>query len=255
MTAQDDRPTRQRALRGPLVGSVAVATMAVCLYLFGAGATVAAPAKNVLLNGNVNPNSGTTNTKFEFIVRYQSVQGNAPTSVTAVIGNVVVPLSLFSGSPADGRYRGTAKLPARTRQVTFQATARGNDPTLDGPTVTVTKAPTPSATPRPTPVPTVAAPPSAAPQTTAPTTPAPATNAPTDRPRRETPKPTPRETGLAGGGLATPTPEATADPAAGGGTDTERQLVTILTGGLIAIGALALIGVFALLRDRRRRSR
>jgi hypothetical protein len=32
-------------------------------------------------------------------------------------------------------------------------------------------------------------------------------------------------------------------------------VVTILTGGLIAIGALALIGGFALLRDRRRRSR
>jgi hypothetical protein len=31
--------------------------------------------------------------------------------------------------------------------------------------------------------------------------------------------------------------------------------VTILTGGLIAIGALALIGFFAILRDRRRRAK
>ena len=38
------------------------------------------------------------------------------------------------------------------------------------------------------------------------------------------------------------------------GTDGERQLVTILTGGLIAIGALALIGFFAVFRDRRRRT-
>jgi len=37
--------------------------------------------------------------------------------------------------------------------------------------------------------------------------------------------------------------------------DTERQLITILVGGLIAIGALALIGFFAILLDRRRRNR
>ena len=37
--------------------------------------------------------------------------------------------------------------------------------------------------------------------------------------------------------------------------DTERQLITILVGCLIAIGALALIGFFAILLDRRRRDR
>jgi hypothetical protein len=227
-----------------------VATMALCLYLLLAGVTVAAPP-NELLSGNVSPNSGTTKTTFAFSVHYQSGQGNKPSSVTAVAGNVVVPLHLISGTRADGRYRGTARLPAGRWQVTFHATARGNDPILDGPTVRVTGFGTPSATPRPTPRPTVAPPPSAAPQTTAPTTPDPATHSPTKRPRKATP--TPRATGLGGGGLATPTPEA--GPAAGGGTDAERQVVTILTGGLIAIGALALIGVFALLRDRRRRSR
>jgi predicted lipid-binding transport protein (Tim44 family) len=36
-------------------------------------------------------------------------------------------------------------------------------------------------------------------------------------------------------------------------TETEQQLVSILTGGLIAIGALALIGMLALVRNRRRR--
>jgi hypothetical protein len=253
MTAQDYRPIRRSALRGPLDGSAAVLTAAVCLYLIGAGSTVAAPA-NELRNPNVNPTSGTIKTRFEFIVRYESGRDNEPTSVTAVAGNVVIPLRLVSGRPADGRYRGTAKLPAGRWPITFQATARGNDPTLDGPTVKVTKTlATPRPTPRPTPAPTIAPPP-AAPQTTAPTTPAPAKPSATRRPRRETPSPTPRETGLTGGGLATRTPKATAAPASGG-TDGERQVVTILTGGLIAIGALALIGVFALLRDRRRRSR
>src|SRR5215208_2759192 len=134
MTAQDDRRIRPRDFRRPVVGGAAVATVALCLYLIVAGVTVAAPAER-LLNGNVNPNSGTTNTNFDFIVRYESGQGNRPTSVTAVAGNVVVPLHFVSGTRADGRYRGTAKLPAGTWQVTFHATARGNDPTLDGPTV------------------------------------------------------------------------------------------------------------------------
>lgn len=245
-----------------MVWGAAGATAAVSLYLLAAGSTVAAPA-NQLLNGNVNPNSGTTSTTFHFIVRYESGQDTKPTSVAAVAGNVIIPLKLASGTAAHGQYRGTAKLPAGRWQIVFQAAAHGNDPNLDGPTVTVTKPQKPSATPRPTPRPTarptaapsVAPRPSAAPQTTAPTTPAPATSAPSRRPPRATPKSTPRQTGLAGGGLTTPRPKATADPAAGGGTDAERQLVTILIGGLIAIGALALIGIFAVLRDRRRRSR
>jgi hypothetical protein len=258
MMAQDSRRARLRDRRGAVVWVAAGATVAVSLYLLAAGSTVAAPA-NELLNGNVNPNSGTTTTSFDFIVRYDSGQDNRPTNVVAVAGNVIIPLKLVSGTAAHGQYRGTAKLPAGRWPIMFQAAAHGNDPSLDGPTVKVTKAPKPSATPRPTPRPTPAASiaprPSAAPQTTAPTTPAPATSAPSRRPSRATPKSTPRQTALAGGGLTTPRPNATADPAAGGGTDAERQLVTILIGGLIAIGALALIGMFAVLRDRRRRSR
>jgi hypothetical protein len=238
---------------------------ATCVYLLAAGSTVAA-RPNELTSANVNPNSGTTATTFAFIVRYESAQDNEPTSVTAVAGNVVIPLSLVSGTPSNGRYRGTAKLPVGNWPVTFQATARGNDPDLPGPTVKVTKAPGPTATPRPTPRPTArptpaatpaatTTPPTKATQTTAPTTPAPATPRPSKRPRSQAPTPTPRETGLTGGGLTTPRPRASADLAGGVGTDTERQLVTILTGGLVAIGALALIGVFALLRDRRRRNR
>ena len=70
-----------------------------------------------------------------------------------------------------------------------------------------------------------------------------------------TPAPSARETGLSGGGVATPTPT----PDAAGGPvapdDTERQLITILVGGLIAIGALGMIGFIAILDDRRRRHR
>jgi hypothetical protein len=54
--------------------------------------------------------------------------------------------------------------------------------------------------------------------------------------------PTPTPTGTAAGGPVTP-------------DETERTLLTILVGGLIAIGALALIGFFAILLDRRRRRR
>jgi hypothetical protein len=55
----------------------------------------------------------------------------------------------------------------------------------------------------------------------------------------------------------TPAPTSTPDGAAGPATpeDAERSVVTILVGGLIATGALALIGFLAILLDRRRRAR
>ena len=51
----------------------------------------------------------------------------------------------------------------------------------------------------------------------------------------------------------TPTPDAAGGPVAP--DDTERQLITILVGGLIGIGALGMIGFIAILLDRRRRYR
>ena len=103
---------------------------------------MAAPP-NALLNGSVQPGSGTTSTTFVFSVRYRSA-GERADSVTAVAGNVVIPLSLISGQPADGRYRGSASLPEGSWDVVFQAAvAKGNDPSLGGPTVTVTLAPPP----------------------------------------------------------------------------------------------------------------
>jgi hypothetical protein len=72
-----------------------------------------------------------------------------------------------------------------------------------------------------------------------------------------TPSPTARETGFAGGGVTIPTPTPTASGATGPLTpdETERSLGTILVGGLLATGALALIGYLAILLDRRRQRR
>ena len=97
---------RQRAI-GRWAAAVALAGL---LLLRATSATDAAPA-NELLNGSVQPINGTTATTFVFSVCYSSGRGNDPTSVTAVAGNVVVPLTLQSGSASNGVYRGQAKLP------------------------------------------------------------------------------------------------------------------------------------------------
>ncbi|HET9540440.1 MAG TPA: hypothetical protein VFQ46_07560, partial [Candidatus Limnocylindria bacterium] len=105
---------RQRAI-GRWAAAVALAGL---LLLRATAATDAAPA-NELLNGNVQPTSGTTATSVVFSVRYRSDKGNDPTSVTAVAGNVVVPLILQSGSASNGVYRGQAKLPQGSWPVIF----------------------------------------------------------------------------------------------------------------------------------------
>ena len=111
----------------------AAVTLAGVLLLHATASTEAAPP-NELLNPTVQPVNGTTATNFTFSVRFHNAQGNEPTSVTAVAGNVVVPLSRVSGVPSNGRYAGTARLPAGSWPVVFQATAQGNDPSVDGPT-------------------------------------------------------------------------------------------------------------------------
>lgn len=273
MTPAATLRARQRAI-GRWGAAVALAGV---VLLQATTATDAAPP-NELLNGKVQPANGNTKTSFTFSVRYRSDKGNDPTSVTAVAGNVVVPLTLQSGSPSDGVYQGQAGLPEGSWSVLFQAAATGNDPSLDGPTINVSLAPTPTPrptprptpkpTPRPTPKPTprpsakpTKAPPashqpSAAPQTTKPTKPKPKPprGSPSGAPAA-TPVPSARATSISGGGVATPTP--TPDAGAGPVTpeDSERQVITILVGGLIAIGALALIGFVAILLDRRRRGR
>ena len=108
MTAEHGRRGRDRALRRQAAGGAAL--VVVLVLGFTRPSTAAQP--NQLLNPAVAPAGGTTSTTIVFSVRFESAQDNAPTSVTAVVGNVVIPLTLSSGSPANGRYRGSAKLPA-----------------------------------------------------------------------------------------------------------------------------------------------
>jgi hypothetical protein len=271
MTAQQHRRIGPGAPRAMLGGRTALAVGAGVMLagsiLLGLRSPVTAAPANQLLNPGLKPAGGTTNTSFTFAVTYRSGQGNQPTSVTALAGNVVIPLTLVSGSAANGRYRGSARLAAGTWTVTFQATAHGNDPSVDGPTVVVRAAPVPTRmprpkprpTPKPTARPTVAAavitpPPSSAPQTTEPRTPRPASEGPRERPRR-TPEatPTPGGEGPIAGGVGSPTARPTRDPSSAGGVLGASPLVTMLTGTLIALAVLALIGMFAILAARRRR--
>ena len=63
-------------------------------------------------------------------------------------------MALFSGRSDDGVWEASARLPAGTWPVTFQATAaQGKNPTLAGPTLVVTLAPEPTAPPTPAPPP------------------------------------------------------------------------------------------------------
>jgi hypothetical protein len=261
MTADRDRRGRGRAL-----GRWAAGVAALVIVLSGGFVRPSSAAQpNQLLNPRVVPTAGTTKTTIAFSVRYESSLGNAPTSVTATVGNIVVPLSKVSGTRANGRYRGTTKLPAGTWSVLFQASAQGNDPSLDGPNVRITRAPTPTPkpTPKPTPrptaqptaVPTQAPAPTAAPQTTEPRTPRPSRRpSPSERPPRSQ-SPSPDETRPPASRPGKATPEPSDGLPIPGGTDTsDQQLITIISGGLIAIGAVTLIGIFAILHDRRRKS-
>ena len=263
------RPSARDAGAG--ARALVAAALSAALLLAGGTPSTAAPG-NLLSNGSVAPPSGTTSTTFVFTVHYASAQGNAPTSVTAVAGSVVVAMSLLAGAPADGDYRGTALLSAGSWPVTFQATAKGFDPTLAGPTVTVTQVPPP---PPPTPVPTPLATPVPTPRPTAgatsqPTQPAqtarpspppagPTPLAPTPLPSATAgvtasavPSPTPQSSGFVGGVVATPRASQSGAPSIGGPREERRgQLTTVIVGTAIALSVLGILGLIALWRRRR----
>jgi hypothetical protein len=129
MTALGPRRVGRGAAHATLGGRAALAAGAGALLgasiLLGIRGPVAAAPPNQLASPRVAPAKGTTNTTFAFSVTFSSGQGNDPSSVTAIAGNVVIPLALVSGTASDGRYRGTAKLPAGSWNVTFQAAAQG----------------------------------------------------------------------------------------------------------------------------------
>jgi hypothetical protein len=218
------------------------------LIVASAAVSPARGARNELSNGSVTPLSGTTSTVFTFSVDYR---GNEPSSVTATVGSKVVTLKLATGTA--GTYRASSRLQQGSWRVTYRAEATGYKPTLLGPTVTVTGSSTPTAAPSPSvPAPTPVATPAAT-RNPAPT-PLTATPLPATPSGAGTPAPsagqTPQGGGFVGGVIATPRPSSAVDPAVGSEDEPPGQLWTLITGVLIAVGVLGVLGVFALLRGR-----
>lgn len=103
--------------------------------LVGAPSPVSA-ASNALRSPQVSPTSGTTDTTFTFSVRYE---GRFPAgTITAIAGPATISLTLAAGTPTDGTWRGSGRLPAGTWPVAFAAVAdQGNPASAEGPIVTV----------------------------------------------------------------------------------------------------------------------
>jgi hypothetical protein len=207
-------------------------------------------ARNTLSNPTVSPLSGTPSTTFTYTVHYKG----APASVTASVAGRTLPMGVASGTDSNGTFAVSTTLPVGSWPVTFRAVAQGNDDTLAGPTVTVTSTATPRPTTGPTPPP--ATPP---PLPTPPPTPQPPPI--TATPLQATPLPSitpspegsgPGASGFIGGFIRTPvptpTPAAVAAVEEPGGGD---GIWTLVTGGLIALSALALLGMVGILRTRR----
>jgi hypothetical protein len=224
--------------------------LAVTLLLLLVAPALAAP--NKLSNGAVSPASGNPATIFTFTVQYEG----AAATVTASVAGLTVPMSPVPGS-ANDTFRGTASLPVGSWQVTFLADATtGKDDDLPGPTVVVTSGATPRPTITPTPAPTP--PPTPAP-TPIPTRPPISITA---TPLQPTPLPSitpspvesgsPGASGFIGGFIRTPPPTSTPDAApAVEGPGVADEMWTLVTGGLIALSALALLGMVGILRTRR----
>lgn len=217
-------------------------------------ASLHAAAPNRLSSPSVSPTSGTTSTTFGFSVHYL---GDYPaTSVTAVVGSRTIALSLASGTATDGTYTGSSTLPAGTWAVTFTAVAtKRNSPSISGGTVTVV-APTPSPQP------------SIAPVLSAAPTPAPVVATP--RPKAVAPPPPALQATPVGVVLTSDTPlpvavvpasSADAAPSVAGAASVSpgHDLVPsafwpVMLGGFGLIGLVVAYSVFAMDRDRRRRT-
>ena len=113
-----------------------------------------AAASNELSAGKAMPATGTTQTSFTLSVVYASPQGFPASRVVALVANQTIELTLFGGRADDGVWEATTLLPAGSWPVSFQATAvQGKSPTLAGPTIVVSSAPSPPAPPQSTPQP------------------------------------------------------------------------------------------------------
>jgi hypothetical protein len=219
-----------------------------------AGSVVAAQP-NVFVSASVSPASGTTTDTFTFQAHYQGL--DAATAVHAVAGGINVTLTRVSGTPRDGVWRKTRTLSAGTWTFTFTATATAhNSPSMvAAPVIVTAPSPPPTPTPQPTPRPTATPGPQPTPVPTPVTTGAATPTAAASPTAIGTPSASPAASASAlPVGSSTPTPLASSAAGGGlGGDDAEGQLGTILTGGLAAIGLLAVVGFAAIWRDRRRR--
>ena len=227
-------------------------------------------AAPTLSNGTVSPASGTTTTTFVFSVSYVSTTPPRPaSSVVALVANRTVTLSLVpgGGSAENGRFRGSALLPAGSWPVVFEATtATGPSPeplSMLQPVVVTLPGPTP--TPQPTAPPTPVATATPAPTSTRVPTPAPSAIAATPLPSgvaspsagsggpSGSGEPTPFGTTVAGeSGAGTPS-ASPSGVASAGPDDVEQPSTSFLTGGVVAVGLLGAIGFAAIYADRRRR--
>lgn len=228
----------RRWLRAPLLAVTLLLMLAV----------PALGARNTLSNPTVSPPKGTPSTTFTFSVEYEG----AAASVTASVAGLTLPMSVVSGTSSNGTFAVSTTLPVGSWQVMFTAAAKGNRADLDGPTVTVTS----SATPRPTTGPTPTPPPAPTPIPTKAPPPITATPLPPTPPPAITPSPvgsgSQGASGFIGGFILTPAPTSTPDAAPA----LERpgvgdEMWTLVTGGLIALSALALLGMGGILRTRR----
>jgi hypothetical protein len=114
---------------------------------FSAAPATAFGASNALSQPSVSPTGGPVGTVVMLGVDYS---GPHPASdVEAWVGTERVALIRITGTPSQGRWIGVATPPMGTWPVTFTATAdRGNQPSLEGPSVTITAALRPSAAPQ-----------------------------------------------------------------------------------------------------------
>jgi C1A family cysteine protease len=96
-----------------------------------------------LSGGQVNPSSGNASTEYEFRVRYQDPDGDAPAVVSAYIDGIAHAMSLSSGAPANGYYSYVTLLPSAAHSFWFTASdGRGGtarDPIVSGYTGPLTR--------------------------------------------------------------------------------------------------------------------
>lgn len=263
--------TATQGARGALPGSARAIVAGMVGILVAIAPEHVAAAGNALSAGKAMPASGTTQTVFTLSVGYRSPHGVPATRVVALAANQTIDMALFSGRSDDGVWEATALLPAGSWPVFFQATAaQGKNPTLAGPTLVVTGAPspstppTPAATAPPQPIPPAPAPPApAAPVAPAAPLAAPLVSAP---PASEITSPAPPPAGPGGvegqpssgasesTGVVAGTPDGDLLPAPStDGFSGAPPLALILTA---VAGLGALVGVpslFVVARRRRRR--